>query len=82
MWPLSIHCTVDLIDGHYIWRVYVIDWEHNRQTLNGSSNTALEAIAEAEKAANGAYDKLTPEWVVTALKNNWRPPHIRTRDYV
>lgn len=73
-WPASVTASVNLKNAKYIWSVNVCDWDNKVYVLEGSSDYALEACRQAERAAEKEIKKLFPAWVVKALKSDWRPP--------
>lgn len=75
-WPMSITLSVDLIDGLYHWRVAVRGWRSSdgETVIRGATKEALDACLEAERVGVAQYEKLTPEWVLKALDEGWRPP--------
>lgn len=73
IFPFRIICYVDLINDNYFWSVKITDWNYEGTEIRGISASATEAIKTAEKVAEEYYSKLVPDWVLTALKNNWRP---------
>lgn len=76
-WTMNISCYVELHnDGFFHFRVEVCDWNFQRKTFSGKSKDALSACLEAERVGLTKIKKLTPRWVLTALKNKWRPPCV------
>lgn len=71
---MSVRLSVDKKPEHFVWRVDVCRWDGTRHTLEGTSITDIEACLAAEAAGETAYVELMPDWIVTALKNGWRPP--------
>lgn len=76
-WPLKVDMTVDLVDGVYVWRVQTTGWDGEMSEQSGSEDTAKKAVEAAERMGEESYRELTPEWVITALQNGWRPPSYR-----
>lgn len=74
-WPASVTLTVDLIDGVYKWSVDVCGWEFHRIRFVGKASSAVEACRKAEEIGELQKSCLTPDWILTALENKWRPPY-------
>lgn len=73
-WRPRVDLTVDLINGRYLWQVMVAGWDGTLSEQSGYEDTAEKAVEVAEYVGKRCYDDLFPEWVVIALKNDWRPP--------
>ena len=74
--PARISLEVDLFEGVYHWSVEVTDWNYKHTRYIGTTMTAVEACEKAEQIGNELLKLLTPNWVISALKNKWRPPAI------
>ncbi len=72
--PLFVYLTVDKRNERWHWRVEVTDFANKRTNLAGSSSDPFMACEAAELFGEQELDKLLPDWVRTALTNNWRPP--------
>lgn len=77
-WPASVTLTVDLIDGMYKWSVDVCSWESDCTRFVGKARTAVEACRKAEEIGDLQKSFLTPNWILIALENKWRPPASET----
>jgi len=73
-WPMCVVLYVDLIEGEYRLTVAVTDWRNRLVHFHGACSSALEAILEAERLGDQAFNSLMPDWVVKALAEGWRPP--------
>lgn len=80
--PMYIYLNVDLIDGNYIWKVEVRNWEYEVSYKSGVTGSALEACLAAERYGECEFKKLTPNWIVNALKNKWRPPALQINENI
>lgn len=75
---MSVACTVDKIDGKYKWNIEVRHWDPNVKVrrITGMTDDPLKACLEAERVGDVELGKMLPDWVRTALENNWRPPAV------
>lgn len=74
LWPMSVVCYVDLIEGQYVWWVTVTDWKNKQSTKEGTASGPSVAIQQAQSFGETTLAQLMPDWVEKALSEGWRPP--------